>query len=194
MPTAEAANASDDAVRTTKLAEHVPPRSAGTSTRSGRADHWAQFQPSPEFVVLLFALAISFSPVPFQADDRRRSTGRLQKKVLLATPATLIALPESRRRMAGAKDSRISTTPTKLPTWAASSYDRDFQLRRQSRQGRPRAGRPPARLTISAVGSFFEQTLLPGARKFSELGAKGAKELTEPAPTETTPRDVLKRA
>ena len=44
----------------------------------------------------------------------------------------------------------------------------------------------------SAVGSF-ESTLLPGARKFVELGAKGAKELTEPAITETTPREVTKR-
>ena len=31
-------------------------------------------------------------------------------------------------------------------------------------------------------------------RADSELGAKGAKELTEPAASETQPRDVLKRA
>jgi DNA recombination protein RmuC len=45
----------------------------------------------------------------------------------------------------------------------------------------------------SAIGAF-EGTLLPGARKFVELGAKGAKELTEPGSVETNPRDVLKRA
>ena len=45
----------------------------------------------------------------------------------------------------------------------------------------------------SAVGAF-EGTLLPGARKLAELGAKGAKELPEPAAVETAPRDVLKRA
>ncbi len=39
----------------------------------------------------------------------------------------------------------------------------------------------------AAVGSF-EQTLLPGARKFSELGAKGAKELAEPAPVDVDGR------
>ena len=51
----------------------------------------------------------------------------------------------------------------------------------------------PNKAYNTAVGSF-EQTLLPGARKLSELGAKGAKELAEPGATETTPRDVLKRA
>ena len=44
----------------------------------------------------------------------------------------------------------------------------------------------------AAVGSF-EQTVLPGARKFAELGAKGAKELSEPGVVEITPRDILKR-
>ena len=47
---------------------------------------------------------------------------------------------------------------------------------------------------VRAISGSFEQTLLPGARKFQELGAKGAKELTEPAASETQPRDVLKRA
>ena len=44
----------------------------------------------------------------------------------------------------------------------------------------------------SAIGAF-EGMLLPGARKFVELGAKGAKELPEPGAVETAPRDVLKR-
>jgi DNA recombination protein RmuC len=36
--------------------------------------------------------------------------------------------------------------------------------------------------------------LIPGARKFAELGAKGSKDLPEIGPVETTPRDVTKRA
>jgi DNA recombination protein RmuC len=44
-----------------------------------------------------------------------------------------------------------------------------------------------------AIGSY-ENALLPGARKLAALGAKGAKELPEPAPIEVIPRDVLKRA
>ena len=45
----------------------------------------------------------------------------------------------------------------------------------------------------SAVGSF-EGTVLPGARKFAELGAKGSKELPEIGPAEAVPRDLTKRA
>ena len=45
----------------------------------------------------------------------------------------------------------------------------------------------------SAVGSF-ETTVLPGARKFAELGAKGTKDLTSPATVETGLRDLTKRS
>jgi DNA recombination protein RmuC len=45
----------------------------------------------------------------------------------------------------------------------------------------------------TAIGSF-EWALLPGARKFAELGAKGTKELTAPADIETAARDLTKRA
>jgi len=45
----------------------------------------------------------------------------------------------------------------------------------------------------AAVGSF-EQTLLPGARRFAELGAKGAKELAAPASVETGVREVVKKS
>ena len=43
-----------------------------------------------------------------------------------------------------------------------------------------------------AVGSF-EGALLPGARKFAELGAKGAKTLGEPAAVETGLREIARR-
>jgi DNA recombination protein RmuC len=44
-----------------------------------------------------------------------------------------------------------------------------------------------------AVGAF-EGTLLPGARKFAELGAKGVKELAEPERIELEVREVTKRS
>jgi DNA recombination protein RmuC len=42
------------------------------------------------------------------------------------------------------------------------------------------------------VGSF-EGTVIPGARKLAELGARGARELNTPQAIETATRDVLKR-
>ena len=43
-----------------------------------------------------------------------------------------------------------------------------------------------------AVGSF-EQMLIPSARRFAELGAKGAKDLNSPSVVDTAVRDVTKR-
>jgi DNA recombination protein RmuC len=45
----------------------------------------------------------------------------------------------------------------------------------------------------AAIGSF-EQLLLPGARKFVELGAKGAKELGAPERVEVDVRDVTRKS
>ncbi|MEO6994821.1 MAG: DNA recombination protein RmuC, partial [Lacunisphaera sp.] len=85
----EAANASDESVRIAKLAEHA------SKVRShidalGAKDYWAQFQPSPEFVVL-FLPGDQFLSGALQSDPTLIDRAIL-KKVLLATPATLIAL------------------------------------------------------------------------------------------------------
>jgi DNA recombination protein RmuC len=44
----------------------------------------------------------------------------------------------------------------------------------------------------SAVGSF-EQNLMPGARRFAELGAKGAKELQAPEAVEGEVREIIRK-
>jgi DNA recombination protein RmuC len=45
----------------------------------------------------------------------------------------------------------------------------------------------------AAVGTF-EQTLIPGARRFVELGARGAKELTAPEPIDLGVRVIAKKS
>ncbi len=183
----EAANASDDAVRTAKLAEHAA-KVRGHIDALGAKDYWAQFQPSPEFVVL-FLPGDQFLSGALQADPSLIDRA-IAKKVLLATPATLIALLKAAAY--GWRQDSVSKNADEIADLGRQLYDRIAgfadNLDKVGR-GLESAGKA----YNSAVGSF-EQTLLPGARKFSELGAKGAKELTEPAPIETTPRDVLKRA
>jgi DNA recombination protein RmuC len=44
----------------------------------------------------------------------------------------------------------------------------------------------------AAIGSF-EQNLLPGARKFEELGAKGTKELESPERIDVEVREVARK-
>jgi len=183
----EAANASDETVRLAKLAEHA------TKVRNhidalGAKDYWAQFQPSPEFVVL-FLPGDQFLSGALQGDPSLIDRA-IARKVLLATPATLIALLKAAAY--GWRQEDVSRNAQVIADLGRGLYDRIAGFADNlDKVGR---GLETANKAYnSAVGSF-EQTLLPGARKLSELGAKGAKELTEPAPTDTTPRDVIKRA
>jgi DNA recombination protein RmuC len=114
----------------------------------------------------------------------------IAKKVLLATPATLIALLKAAAY--GWRQEDVSRNAQVIADLGRQLYDRIAGFADNlDKVGR---GLETASKAYNAAVGSFEQTLLPGARKFSELGAKGAKELVEPAPVESTPRDVLKRA
>jgi DNA recombination protein RmuC len=183
----EAAAASDEAVRSAKLLEHAA-KVRSHIDALGAKSYWEQFQPSPEFVVL-FLPGDQFLAGALQADPSLidRAIGR---KVLLATPATLIALLKAAAY--GWRQEAVSRNAEEIADLGRQLYDRVAGFADHlDRVGRGLENASKA--YNQAVGSF-EGTLLPGARKFSELGAKGAKELPEPSPVETTLRDVIKRA
>ena len=183
----EAVNASDDAVRSAKLAEHAA-KVRSHIDALGAKNYWEQFQPSPEFVVL-FLPGDQFLSGALQGDPSLIDRA-IAKKVLLATPATLIALLKAAAY--GWRQEDISKNAQVIADLGRALYDRIASFADNlDKVGR---GLETAGKAYNAAVGSFEQTLLPGARKFNELGAKGAKELTAPAPVETTPRDVLKRA
>jgi len=112
------------------------------------------------------------------------------KKVLLATPATLIALLKAAAY--GWRQESVSKNAEEIANLGRLLYDRISGFADHlDKVGR---GLETASKSYNSAIGAFEGTVLPGARKFVELGAKGTKELTEPAPVETAPRDVLKRA
>jgi DNA recombination protein RmuC len=183
----EAANATDEATRVAKLAEHAA-KVRGHVDALGAKNYWEQFQPSPEFVVL-FLPGDQFLSGALQADPALidRAIG---KKVLLATPATLIALLKAAAY--GWRQEDVARNAGNIADLGRALYDRIANFADNlDKVGR---GLEAASKSFNAAVGSFEQTLLPGARKFAELGAKGAKELTPPAPVETPPREVLKRA
>lgn len=183
----ESVNASDDTVRSAKLAEHAA-KVRSHIDALGAKNYWEQFQPSPEFVVL-FLPGDQFLSGALQGDPSLIDRA-IAKKVLLATPATLIALLKAAAY--GWRQEDVSKNAQVIADLGRALYDRIAGFA----DNLDKVGRgleTASKAYNSAVGSF-EQTLLPGARKFNELGAKGAKELTAPAPVEAAPRDVLKRA
>jgi DNA recombination protein RmuC len=183
----EAVNASDDLIRSAKLAEHAA-KVRSHIDALGAKDYWAQFQPSPEFVVL-FLPGDQFLSGALQGDPSLIDRA-IAKKVLLATPATLIALLKATAY--GWRQEDVSRNAQVIADLGRQLYDRIAGFA----DNLDKVGRgleSASKAYNSAVGSF-EQTLLPGARKFSELGAKGVKELADPTTVETTPRDVIKRA
>ncbi|MDD3179727.1 MAG: DNA recombination protein RmuC [Opitutaceae bacterium] len=182
----EAANADDENVRAAKLAEHATKVRAHIDAL-GAKNYWEQFQPSPEFVVL-FLPGDQFLSGALQADPTLIDRA-IAKKVLLATPATLIALLKAAAY--GWRQEAVSKNAEEIAALGRQLYDRVAGFAEHLDNVGTGLKNAVGHYN-KAIGSF-EQTLLPGARKFTELGAKGAKPLPEPAAVETTPRDVTKR-
>jgi DNA recombination protein RmuC len=183
----EAANAADEPTRAAKLAEHAA-KVRGHIDALGAKSYWEQFQPSPEFVVL-FLPGDQFLAGALQADPALIDRA-IAKKVLLATPATLIALLKAAAY--GWRQEAVSQNAEEIAALGRQLYDRVAGF--AEHLDNVGAGLKNAVGHYNKAVGSFEQTLLPGARKFTELGAQGAKPLVEPTALEAAPRDLAKRA
>ncbi len=183
----EAAAASDPAVRSAKLAEHAARVRGHIDALSARS-YWEQFTPSPEFVVL-FLPGDQFLSAALEADPSIVDRG-IRSRVLLATPSTLVALLKAAAY--GWRQEAVSINAEEIAKLGRELYDRIVTFGEHLEK----AGRGLDQATRSynaAVGSF-ENALLPGARKFTDLGARGAKDLSSPAPLDLLPRELGKRS
>lgn len=179
--------ATDENVRAARFVEHAQ-KVRGHIDALGAKNYWEQFQPAPEFVVL-FLPGDHFLSAALQADNLLLDRA-LSRRVLLATPTTLIALLKAAAY--GWRQEAISRNADEISALGRAVYDRVATFS----DNLDKVGRGLETATKaynSAVGTF-EGMLLPGARKLAELGAKGAKELNEPDTVESAPRDVVKRS
>ncbi len=182
----EAAGASDENVRTAKLAEHAA-KVRGHIDALGAKNYWEQFQPSPEFVVL-FLPGDQFLSGALQSDPTLIDRA-ITKKVLLATPATLIALLKAAAY--GWRQESVSKNAEAIAALGRELHDRVATFAEHIEN--VGTGLKSALTHYNKAVGSYESSLLPGARKLSELGAKGAKELPAIIPLEIAPRDVAKR-
>jgi DNA recombination protein RmuC len=181
-----AAEAADDASREARLAEHAQ-KVRGHVDALGAKGYWEQFQPAPEFVVL-FLPGDHFLTAALHSDPGILDRA-LARRVLLATPTTLIALLKA--AAFGWRQEAVSRNAEEISLLGRQIYDRVATFAEYLDEV-GRGLRAAVKGFNGAVGSF-EQMLIPSARRFAELGAKGAKELGSPAVVDVAARDVSKK-
>src|SRR5216683_115172 len=131
-------------------------------------EYWKQFEPTPEFVVLFVPGESFFSAALEQ--DRTLIEDAIEKRVVLASPTTLIAL--LRAIAYGWKQQHVAENAKKIENLGKELYDRILKFAEHLSdiaKGLERANKA----YISAVSSF-DSRLVPSVRKFKELGVGSA--------------------
>jgi DNA recombination protein RmuC len=144
--------------------------------------YWEQLDPTPEMVVL-FLPGESFFAAALEQDRTLIEDG-MEKRVILATPTTLIAL--LRAVAYGWRQEQLERNAQAISDLGKQLYDRvrTFVVHFEG------VGAALHRATENynkAVGSL-ESRVLPSARRFKELGAATGEEIIEAAPVDETPR------
>jgi DNA recombination protein RmuC len=181
-----ASQSTDEATRLAHLAEHAI-KVRGHIDALGTKNYWEQFQPAPEFVVL-FLPGDQFLGAALHADSTLMDRA-LSRRVLLATPSTLIALLKAAAY--GWRQESVSKNAEEISQLGRQLHDRIATFV-ESLDKMGRGLDNAVKSYNSAVGSF-EGMLVPGARKFAELGAPGSKKIESLDPIDTAVRDVAKR-
>ena len=181
-----AGDTTDETVRAARMMEHAQ-KVRGHIDSLGAKNYWEQFQPAPEFVVL-FLPGDHFLTAALQADNTLMDRA-LSRRVLLATPTTLIALLKAAAY--GWRQESVSKNADAIAALGRELHDRVATFAEHLEN--VGAGLKSALGHYNKAVGSYESTLLPGARKLAELGAKGAKQLPDPPPLEIAPRDVVRK-
>jgi len=180
----EAIEATDDEKRKTSLKRHA--RNVGEHIRklAGKS-YWEQFSKSPEFVIL-FIPGDQFLSAALNEDPNLIETA-LAQQIILATPTSFVALLKTVAY--GWRQMALAENAEEIRRLAEDLYGRLTafvghlnKLGRQLHSSVESYNR--------AVGSL-ERKVLPGARKFVELGIRPKKSLDQLEPLESLPRTIV---
>ena len=180
-----AVNAKDEATRAECLDAHA--RQFRDHLRSlGAKEYWKQFQPAPEFVVMFLPLEPLLGAA-FERDDTLfdQAAGL---RVVVATPMTLMALLKTVAY--GWRQQEIATNAEEIQMLGRQLYERLASMV-DHLEGVGRNLKQAAQSYDGLVGSL-ESKVLPGARRFKELGVASTKELEVVEPLRLEVRTVIK--
>jgi len=176
-------NAKTDAERQELLAAHA--RQVRDHIRVlGGKEYWKQFQPSPEFVVMFLPIEPLLSAAFEQDGGLLEQAASL--RVIPATPMTLLAVLRS--IAFGWQQQQVARNAEEIQLLGRDLYDRlATMVTHLDEVGR--------HLKLAAdshdrfIGSL-EQKVLPGARRFKELGVSATKDLDLPERLHLMVREV----
>jgi DNA recombination protein RmuC len=177
-----AVEAPDDQARDAALKRHAQAVTERVRALASKA-YWAQFEHSPDFVVLFIPgdqfLAAAVAEVPSLLEDAVR------QHVIIATPTSFVALLKAVAY--GWRQNALAENAARIQELAEDLYKRLARFgEHMARVGRSLGQSVDA--YNSAVGSL-ERQVLPGARKFTELGLRPEKEIEEIPPVEKLVRE-----
>ncbi len=178
-----AVEAPDDRTRDEQLQRHARKVRERVRELASKA-YWTQLPSSPDFVVL-FIPGDQFLSAALDIDHQLLEDA-LADKVVLATPTSLVAL--LRAVAYGWRQEALAENAEQIRKLGEDLYDRLATFSEHlGRLGRSLG---------SSVDSYnkavrsFDTRLLPGARKFNEMGIRIKKEAANPEQIERQPRDV----
>ena len=180
----EAVEARDDAQRKLGLERHA--RNVREHVRKlASKGYWEQFSQSPEFVIL-FIPGDQFLSAALNEDPELIEYA-LSQQIILATPTSLVALLKAVAY--GWRQLALADNAQEIRRLAEDLYGRlTAFVGHLNRVGKQLSS--SVENYNRAVGSL-ERKVLPGARKFVELGIRPKKEMEKLEPLESMPRRVV---
>jgi len=183
----QAIEAEDDDTRATALKRHA--RNVRERVRElASKSYWSQFESSPEFVILFIPgdqfLSAAFSEEPDLIEYA------LSKHIILATPTSFVALLKAVAY--GWRQLALADNAQEIRVLAEDLYGRLATfVGHMNRMGRQLAS--SVETYNKAVGSL-ERSVLPGARKFTELGVHEKKEIEKLESLDPVTRTMIESA
>ncbi len=179
----DAIETKDEAVRRSSLNRHAQQLRDHMVKLSSKA-YWNQFPQAPEYVIM-FVPGESFFNAALECDRTLIEDG-ISSRVLLATPISLIAL--LRAIAQGWRQEQVAKNAQIIAELGKEVYRR-FQTF-LDHVGKTRKDLEQTVFSFNRMVGSIEGRVLPGVRRFRELGATSEGELPIIEPIEQIPREL----